>query len=85
MQFCYILETPFGQLPILEIDGEVYTESIAMSRYIANEVKLAGNNNKENLKIDAIVDVLSDFLERKQIQGLKNGNFKTIFSFFPNT
>lgn len=61
----FISETPFGQLPILEIDGEEYTQSIAMSRYIANEVKLAGNNNKENLKIDQIVDVLSELYERE--------------------
>ena len=28
---------PFGQIPVLEVDGVVITESLAISRYVAAE------------------------------------------------
>lgn len=53
-------KTPFGQLPLLERNGKQINQSIAIARYLANLVKLAGNDDWENLEIDSIVDTISD-------------------------
>lgn len=45
-----------GQVPVLEIDGIQINQSIAMARYVANLVGLAGKNDWENLLIDIAVD-----------------------------
>ncbi|KAH1010246.1 hypothetical protein HUJ05_004565 [Dendroctonus ponderosae] len=52
---------PFGQIPVLEFNGKVYHQSIAISRYLAKQVKLVGKDDIEDMEIDAIVDVLMDF------------------------
>lgn len=54
-------ETPMGQMPILEIDGIQIGQSVAMARYVANLVGLAGKNDWENLQIDIAVDNVIDF------------------------
>ena len=59
--------TPFGQLPILEVDGETFSQSIAISRFCAHEFGLAGKNNLENGKMDEIAEAIKDGTE-KQIE-----------------
>lgn len=49
----------------MEINDAKYCQSIAIARYIANEVNLGGNNNIENLLIDCIVNTIGDFFESK--------------------
>jgi len=56
-------ETPFGKLPILEIDGVTLGESKAICRYVAKKVGLAGKNDIEDAQIDAIVDVMADYAQ----------------------
>ena len=51
---------PFGQTPVLEINGVKAHQSIAISRYLAKQVKLTGANDLEDLEIDAIVDTIND-------------------------
>ncbi|XP_044269426.1 glutathione S-transferase-like [Tribolium madens] len=51
---------PFGQVPVLEHKGKVVGQSIAIARYLAKQVKLVGNDDWENLEIDAIVDTIND-------------------------
>ncbi|KAF5279373.1 hypothetical protein FQA39_LY05483 [Lamprigera yunnana] len=55
---------PFGQVPILEVDGKQAYQSVAICRYLAKEVKLNGADDWENLQIDAVVDTIND-LNRK--------------------
>lgn len=51
-----------GQLPILEVDGlPVVHQSIAIARYAARRVGLAGANDWESLIIDVAVDTINDF------------------------
>ncbi|XP_063925672.1 glutathione S-transferase-like [Zophobas morio] len=50
----------FGQVPVLEHEGKQVGQSIAIARYLAKKVKLAGNDDWENLEIDAIVDTIND-------------------------
>ncbi|KAK4872787.1 hypothetical protein RN001_014816 [Aquatica leii] len=52
---------PFGQVPVLEVDGKKAHQSLAICRYLAKKVKLTGANEWEDLEIDSIVDTLNDF------------------------
>lgn len=56
---------PFGQVPILEYDGKVVNQSVAIARYVAKQVKLVGKNDWEDLEIDGIVDTIVDLRTRK--------------------
>lgn len=53
-----------GQLPLLEVDGKVYNQSVSILRFLGNEFGLAGKTNAENIAIDIIADTITD---------LKNG------------
>lgn len=52
---------PLGQIPILEIDGKVLYQSIAICRYLAKKVGLVGSTPMEDYEIDNAVDNLNDF------------------------
>lgn len=54
-----------GQLPLLEVDGQVLHQSIAIARYVAKRVGLAGANDWESLQIDIAVDTINDFRASK--------------------
>lgn len=45
-----------GQVPVLEIDGIQINQSVAMARYVAKLVGLAGKSDWEDLLIDIAVD-----------------------------
>lgn len=62
---------PFGQLPVLEIDGVTYNQSSAIARYVAKQVGLAGQTDLENLQIDAMVENLSDLGNSKPVKFFK--------------
>ncbi|CAB0041531.1 unnamed protein product [Trichogramma brassicae] len=53
-------KTPFGQVPLIEIDGKVINQSTAICRYLAKQVGLSGKDDWENLEIDATVDTIHD-------------------------
>ncbi|XP_043252563.1 glutathione S-transferase-like [Colletes gigas] len=53
--------TPFGQLPVLEIDGKVYTQTLPICRYLAKQFNLLGKTDLDTLRIDAIANALHDF------------------------
>ncbi|XP_078037760.1 uncharacterized protein LOC144470457 [Augochlora pura] len=53
-------EMPFGQVPVLEVDGKKVAQSVAISRYLAKQFGLAGKNDWEALEIDVIVDTIHD-------------------------
>lgn len=63
-----ISETPFGFIPILEIDGKPLSESWAIYRYVA---KLAGLNGKDAVE-EAFIDQNSE---------LFRGWFDKIFAY----
>uniref|UniRef100_A0A2C9GW78 glutathione transferase n=1 Tax=Anopheles farauti TaxID=69004 RepID=A0A2C9GW78_9DIPT len=52
---------PMGQMPVLEVDGKRVHQSLAMCRFVAKQINLAGDNPLEALQIDAIVDTINDF------------------------
>ncbi|CAG7734824.1 unnamed protein product [Allacma fusca] len=51
---------PGESLPLLEIDGVVYTQSNAILRYLGNTFGLTGENALDNLTLDQVQDVIGD-------------------------
>ena len=60
-------ETPFGVVPLLEHNGKQVGQSIAIARYLAKKVKLAGNDDWEDLEIDAVIDTVHDLYQSTKI------------------
>ncbi|CAF3361222.1 unnamed protein product [Rotaria socialis] len=53
-----------GQCPVLEFaDGTQIPQSLTVARYVAREAGLAGSDNLESAKIDAVVDTQRDVNE----------------------
>ena len=53
-----------GQCPVLEFaDGTQLPQSLTIARYVARESGLAGADNLESAKIDAVVDTQRDIVE----------------------
>ncbi|XP_041982322.1 glutathione S-transferase 2-like [Aricia agestis] len=52
--------TPFGQLPVLEMNGRKLAQSTALARYLGRKYGIAGANADEDLEIDQHVDFVHD-------------------------
>jgi len=55
-------KTPFGQCPVLTVDGKDYSQSMAIATYLARECGLYGKTNLECLAIDQYVQLCQDLL-----------------------
>mmetsp|Transcript_25440 Transcript_25440/g.27809 ORF Transcript_25440/g.27809 Transcript_25440/m.27809 type:complete len:362 (+) Transcript_25440:83-1168(+) len=55
-------QLPFGQLPLLQIDGIEIVQSQSAIRYLAKRAGLQGKNDEEVLKCDMIVEAVRDLL-----------------------
>ncbi|RZF48399.1 hypothetical protein LSTR_LSTR007566 [Laodelphax striatellus] len=53
--------TPFGQVPVLEVDGKQASQSTAIARYLGKKAGIAGSNEWEDLMIDSMIDTFNDF------------------------
>ncbi|KAL3275520.1 hypothetical protein HHI36_020279 [Cryptolaemus montrouzieri] len=51
---------PFGQMPVLEHNGKKAHQSLAICKYLAKQVKLVGNDDWEDLEIDAAAFTVND-------------------------
>jgi len=56
--------TPWGSLPVLEVDGKPLGQSMTIARYAAREAGLTGKNSMEQALIDSVVDMTTDFREK---------------------
>lgn len=66
---------PFGQLPILEEDGKILTQSKTIARYLSKklgkdlticlliDLGFSGKNPWEEAQVDSIIDFLLDFFD----------------------
>ncbi|CAB3404418.1 unnamed protein product [Caenorhabditis bovis] len=57
----YKSKTPFGQLPVLSVDGFDIPQSVAIARYVARKFGFAGKTPEEEAWVDALVDQFKDF------------------------
>jgi glutathione S-transferase len=55
-------ETPLGQIPVLEVDGVKLPQSFSIARFLAKQFNLAGKDNFEQAKVDAVVDTINDLV-----------------------
>nr|XP_026497267.1 glutathione S-transferase 2-like [Vanessa tameamea] len=55
---------PFGQVPVLEIDGKQYALSTAIARYLGRKYGLAGKDIEEDFQIDQIIEFYNDIRNR---------------------
>jgi len=52
--------TPWGQLPVLEFNGNQLAQSATIARYLARKFKLTGKDEWEAAKCDEYVDAAND-------------------------
>lgn len=52
--------TPFGQMPVLEVDGVKLCQSKTIGRFLANRFGLAGKTDIEKALADMVVDCIDD-------------------------
>ncbi|VDP05438.1 unnamed protein product [Heligmosomoides polygyrus] len=55
-------ETPFGQLPVLEVDGKQLAQPFAIARFLARKFDIAGKNAFDEALVDSIADQLKDYV-----------------------
>jgi len=53
-------KAPFGQLPMLEVDGVTLCQSNAMARFLARRFNLAGKTELDQARVDMIIDCFED-------------------------
>jgi glutathione S-transferase len=51
---------PLGQIPVLEFDGQVLSQSLTIARFLAKEFGLAGKTNLEQAQADMVIDTGND-------------------------
>ncbi|XP_033644356.1 uncharacterized protein LOC117303993 [Asterias rubens] len=55
--------TPQGQLPILEVDGQVIPQSKAFCRYLAREFGFYGSTSLDTACVDVVCETIDDLLQ----------------------
>ncbi|CAJ0960591.1 unnamed protein product, partial [Mesorhabditis belari] len=59
-------KTPFGQMPLLEVDGVVLAQSMTIARYLARKFGFSGANDWEAAQIDALSDTMHDYFNEQK-------------------
>ncbi|PIO62764.1 hypothetical protein TELCIR_15663, partial [Teladorsagia circumcincta] len=52
---------PFGQIPVLEVDGKQLAQSHAIARYVARQFGHSGKTPFDEALVDSIADQYKDF------------------------
>merc|ERR1712088_1249863 len=56
--------TPFGSVPVLHWDGEEMAQNMAIVRFVARKVGMAGKTDMEFFKADMVACHFEDFLTK---------------------
>ena len=56
--------TPYGSLPVLEVDGKMLASSGVIARFLGERFGLAGSNDFENAEIASIIDAGGDLSQK---------------------
>ncbi|XP_046358199.2 probable glutathione S-transferase 6 [Haliotis rufescens] len=51
---------PFGQVPVLEVDGKMFSESVAINNFLARKFGLYGSTDFEMVEVDQVVGITQD-------------------------
>lgn len=62
-----ISATPFGHVPVLEVDGKQLSQSVTIARYLAKQFGLAGRNDWEQALADMYADNIQDMFNGNRI------------------
>lgn len=54
-------ELPYGSLPTLSVDGEVYSHSSSILRFVGKQAGLYPNEELAALRVDEVIDTILDF------------------------
>ena len=54
---------PWGQLPCLTWNGVKICQSMAICRFLAREMNIAGRDSLEMAQVDEIIDVIQDAID----------------------
>ncbi len=65
------IATPFGQVPILEVNGQKLAQSNAIARYLARQHGLAGKDDWEQAQTDMYIENINDLLNGKPLTTTK--------------
>lgn len=65
----YSTDFPWGQLPVLEINGQVLAQSLAICKYLGRKFNLIGSDEFEASKCDEYVDSIMDCRTRVSMIG----------------
>ena len=58
------LTMPLKQIPVLEVDGVMLPQSMSIARFLARQFNLAGKDNLEQAKVEAVADSATDLLNK---------------------
>lgn len=58
---------PFGQLPVLQVDGKVFSQSVAIARFAAQLAGLCPVDPVEALQVDMIVDSICELIINPEV------------------
>ncbi|KAL6736815.1 hypothetical protein Aduo_007122 [Ancylostoma duodenale] len=77
-------EMPFGQIPVLEVDGKQLAQSLAIVRFLARNFGFAGKSPFEEALVDSIVDQHRDFINEirpffRIVMGFAQGDADKLF------
>jgi len=77
---------PFGQIPVLEVDGKMLSQSQAINRYLGRTFGMAGSNDWEAAQCDMLVDGVTDTVNnlRPWFMEKDEEKKKTIWTTFEN-
>lgn len=81
--------TPFGQLPVLRVDGHEICQSHTIARYLAREFGLAGKTSLEQARTDMVVECIDDMMRtimpafREKNEAKKNAMRRTYADELP--
>ena len=58
---------PYKQMPVLEVDGKKYCQSLAIIRYLAREFGLIGKDSTTQAKADEFAEACSEVMMKLHI------------------
>jgi len=59
---------PFGQLPVLQVDGKIFSQSMGIARYAAQLAGLCPMEPVEALQVDMVVDSICELIINPEVE-----------------